>query len=125
MNRKSWDELLFLYLTDALSSEDRADFEHYLAANEKYRAELDEWRKLTDAVRTEADSRVHQLPTLTPAFYQRLQAQAKPSLNGSHSIQPMERKIMNITQVAAFERREKPKSSRSITLAAALLAVII
>lgn len=125
MNRKSWDELLFLYLTGRLSSEDRADFKVYLAESEIHRAEVDEWHKLADAVHQGADSRVGQLPVLTPTFYQRLQSGQQPSLNGSHSSQPRKRKIMNITQVTDFEVHRKPKSSRSITLAAALLAVIV
>src|SRR5690606_21446792 len=108
----------------ALSSEDRADFERYLAESEIYRAELDEWCKLADSVRTEADSRVDQVPALTPAFYQRLQSGLQPSPNGSHSALSKERNIMNIAHVTAFEERPKTKSSRSITLAAALLAVI-
>lgn len=124
MNRKSWDELLFLYLTGRLSSEDRAEFEQYMAESEIHRAEVDEWRKLADAVRQDADSRVGQLPILTPTFYQRLQSGQQPSLNGSHPSQLKERKIMNITQVTDFEDRRKSKPSRSITLAAALLAVI-
>lgn len=124
MNRKSWDELLFLYLTGRLSTEDRAEFEQYMAESEIHRAEVDEWRKLADAVRQDADSRVGQLPALTPTFYQRLQSGQQPSLNGSHPSQLKERKIMNITQVTDFEDRRKSKPSRSITLAAALLAVI-
>lgn len=117
MANKSWQELLEMYLTGTLSEQDKVLFERYLAQNAAYRRQVNEWKKIAQAVRADAESRVDSLPPL------RLRGVHYPtqSLNGSHSQGKKER--VNMQQ--AIEWKSEKRSSVPLTAVAALIAVVM
>lgn len=133
---KSWDELLWLYITNDLSSADRRMFERYLAESAARRDEVAQWDKLAAAVQEDAQGRVSELPPLNllvSAASPELVNHVKPSLNGSSSHKysdmsmRMERQEMTVstTLMRPDGRFANKRTPISLTLVAALLAVVI
>jgi hypothetical protein len=106
MSNKTFDELLWLYATGALSGEDQVAFERLLAENPAYRQEVETLQKLDSVVESIADSRVGALPPLPDSFFAGLDAVGRPSHNGSHTDNPLERenKMINARAIPQYRQ---------------------
>ena len=123
---KSWDDLLWLYMTDSLSQRDRAVFEFYLAQDPSRQAELDDWQRLKAAIQTEVSARVRSLPALNLTAL----GVSSPvvSLNGSHhQLDREDSRDMTTTYTTRYVvpgQHKRRRQSQGYTLAAAVLAAV-
>jgi hypothetical protein len=128
MSNKTFDELLWLFATGALSGEDQVAFERLLAENPAYRQEAEMMKKLDSVVESIADWRVGALPPLPDSFFAGLDAVGRPSHNGSHSNHPLERenKMINARAIPQYRQENEGQEFKiSWTIAAALIAIVI
>ncbi|GAB4508943.1 MAG: hypothetical protein OHK0046_02930 [Anaerolineae bacterium] len=128
MTIKSWDDLLWLYLTGELTPEDRRLFEQYLASSATRRAELAEWELLREVVREEAAARARgrhtdDLPPLNAGQYMvAMPAPVSPSSNGRHPVDLPERRQPDF--IMPVRRTAGGGSSLTILVAAAAVLLI-
>jgi len=119
------DDLLWRYLINDLSTEERRSFEGQLAKSERLRTELSKLELLVSVVKEEADKRAPSLPALSQQFFDNLPAQ--PAVNGSSAIvNSIVEENEPMATITFPEKAQKPRrQGQFVTAAVAVIAAAV
>ncbi len=133
--REDIRDLIPFYVAGTLTEEDRRLVEAYLREGEDYRAELEDWQAIAQAVREEVDPKGHRLPPISERVRASL-SQPVAALDATQPAQPVSTPtVQNIQPVVVGPARDdaqpsKPKGKPrrnveiSFTLAAAVVVFV-